>query len=396
MIDLLHKFGFTPGSCVWELTLTCNLRCKHCGSYAGAHRQDELGLDECLDIADQLRDLGCQRVTLSGGEPTLHPSWHEIGRRLSDQGVRVNVISNGWRWTPGHLEQARHARLTSVAFSLDGFEEDHDFMRREGSFSRVIDAIDLSVASGMPTAVNTTINRRNRKSLPRMRQLLMEHGVFAWQLQIGTPTGNLSEHPDLVLPPEDLLWLVPQIAELRTLPDSPLAIHPADDIGYYGRCEQDLRDRECAVPFWIGCRAGCQVIGIESNGNVKGCLSLPSSMHDEDRFVEGNLKRDRLADIWEQPGAFAYNRDFCEDQLDGFCAVCRYRLFCRGGCSWAAFGGTGNRFDNPYCFYRQAVEHGRRDLLSEEPKAAELSFFSRDNTGQGNNDRNKEDRRCSG
>jgi len=373
MLDLLRAYGFTPRSCVWELTLGCNLRCKHCGSRAGESREDELGLDECLAVADQLAALGCRQVTLAGGEPTLHPDWHVIGRRLADHGLRVNMISNGWRFGERQIEHAREARLTAVAFSLDGFEQDHDFVRREGSFARVVAAIDRCVAASLPTAVNTTVNRRNCRSLPALHRFLAEHGVFGWQVQIATPTGNLADNVELVLPPEDLLWLVPEIAGLRQA-GSPPRVDPADDIGYYGRHEQDLRGQS-ELPFWIGCRAGCQVIGIESNGNVKGCLSLPSSRNAEDRFVEGNLRRERLEAIWRRPGGFAYNRDFDEGQLRGFCAVCRYRLFCRGGCSWAAFGNTGDRFDNPYCFYRQAVEHDRLDLLCEEPTPTELGFF---------------------
>ena len=158
-------------------------------------------------------------------------------------------------------------------------------------------------------------------------------------------------------------------------PTDDVAQETVDDIGYYGRCEQDLRDRDAVVPFWIGCRAGCQVIGIESNGNVKGCLSLPSAMHGEDRFVEGSLREQSLAEIWNRPGAFAYNREFTEERLAGFCAVCRYRLFCRGGCAWAAFGNTGDRFDNTSCFYHQAVAAGRRDLLTEDPTPDELAYF---------------------
>ena len=208
MLELLRQAGFSPRTCVWELTLACNLRCKHCGSKAGARRDDELNLEECLDVADQLAALGCQQVTLAGGEPTLHPAWHEIGRRLTDHRIRVNIISNGWHWTERQIEQARHARLMGVAFSLDGLEQEHDSVRRPGSYGRVVAAIESSVAAGLPTAVNTTINSLNRHSVPQVHSFLVEHGVFGWQVQIGTPTGNLAHHPELVLPLEDLLWLV--------------------------------------------------------------------------------------------------------------------------------------------------------------------------------------------
>ena len=274
MIEVLRRVGFFPRACVWELTLACNLRCKHCGSIAGSKRADELSIEECLRVADELVALGCRRITLSGGEPTLYPGWHEVGRRLVELGARVNLISNGLTWSDKHIEQAQKAGLCGVAFSIDGFEKEHDEFRAPGSFVRVVRAIDISVAAGLPVAVNTTINRLNQGLLKSLRQFLMDHRVFAWQLQFATATGNMGAHRDLVSPPEDLLWLVPQIAELCRINCPEFKVYPSDDIGYFGKPEPDLRDAETALPFWLGCRAGCQVIGIESGGNVKGCLSL--------------------------------------------------------------------------------------------------------------------------
>ena len=110
MIEVLKRLGYYPRFCVWELTLACNLRCLHCGSYAGERRKDELSWEEAQDVADQLAAMRCEKVTLGGGEPTLHPRWHEIGKRLTDQGVRVNIISNGWHWTEEHVRKSRNSR----------------------------------------------------------------------------------------------------------------------------------------------------------------------------------------------------------------------------------------------------------------------------------------------
>ncbi len=374
MIKVLEQVGFFPHRCVWELTLACNLRCKHCGSVAGRRRSSELSLDECLRVAGELVALGCEHVTLIGGELTLYPGWHEVGRRLVELGAQVNMISNGYSWSPKHVEQARAAGFCAVSFSVDGFERAHDEFRSPGSFERVVRAIDVTVAAGMRTAVNTTINRLNRGQLPELRKFLMDRGVVAWQVQLATPSGNMGEHRDLLLPPEDLLWLVPQIAELCRIPCPEFEICAGHNIGYFGKPESALRAADVALPFWLGCRAGCQVIGIESGGDVKGCLSLPSSVHGEHRFVEGNLKQRSLREIWSRPGAFAYNRLFKEEQLFGFCRVCRFRDLCRGGCAWGTFaqGGGGNED----CFYYQAVKHGRLDLLAEEPTAEEAGHFA--------------------
>ncbi len=383
MIDLLQRFGYRPRFCVWELTLACNLRCKHCGSHAGTCRENELTLDECLRVAGELAAAGCEKVTLGGGEPTLNPDWHVIGKRLTDLGVRVNIISNGWRWGAEQLEQATAAGLMNVAFSLDGFEEAHDTIRRESSFRRVVDAIDLCVAGGMPVSVITTVMTPNKDQLPEFRDFLADHGVASWQVQVGTPSGEMREHWEMVIEPEDLLWLVPLVAELRSDEVARPIICPADNLGYFGRYEKALRDRGAKISFWIGCRAGCQVIGIESDGNVKGCLSMPSARHGKDLFSEGNLRDRSLSEIWQREGGYAYNRGFTEDQLAGFCATCRYRDICRGGCAWTAYSHTDNRFDNPYCFYRQAVLHKRFDLLGEdEPNAEELAIADRQDGGE--------------
>ena len=72
---MVDKNNWKPRSVVWELTLACNLRCGHCGSRAGRKLPDELGTAECLDLVGQLEALGCELITLSGGEPTLRADW---------------------------------------------------------------------------------------------------------------------------------------------------------------------------------------------------------------------------------------------------------------------------------------------------------------------------------
>lgn len=371
MIDLLKRLGYYPRFCVWELTLACDLKCRHCGSYAGARRKKELTDEEAYLVADALAAMKCEKLTLGGGEPTLRPNWHELGKRLTDQGVRVNIISNGWGFSHEHLEKAQYAGLMNVAFSLDGFEAAHDAIRRKDSFRRVVEATDLCISNSMPVSIVTHINKLNFKDLKAFRAFLHEHRVSSWQVQLGIPSGHMCENRELVLEPQELLWLVPLIAEMRTDEIARPLVFPADNIGYFGKYEKALRDQGAEISFWIGCRAGCQVIGIESDGGLKGCLSLPSSRHGNDIFLEGSLREKSLSELWNQQNAFAFNRNFSLDQLAGFCAVCRYRDICRGGCAWTAYSHTHNRFDNPYCFYRQAVIHQRLDLLSDEQPSEE-------------------------
>ena len=49
---------------VWEITMGCNMRCKHCGSSCAEALPDELITSEALEVCDQLKDLGLNMSTL--------------------------------------------------------------------------------------------------------------------------------------------------------------------------------------------------------------------------------------------------------------------------------------------------------------------------------------------
>ncbi|MBW2526095.1 MAG: radical SAM protein [Deltaproteobacteria bacterium] len=355
MLKLLKKLGYAPRICVWELTLACNLNCRHCGSRAGKSRPDELTTPEALELVAALARLRCRTVTIGGGEPLLRKDWPIIATAFIDKGVRVNMVTNGRTWSPQTTSLAKKIGMESVAFSIDGMEETHTYVRRvKGHYQHLLDCIDDCRAKGLTVSVITMVHRRNLNELDQLRKLLADRGVDRWQLQLGNPMGYMADHAEMCLQPEDVLQVVPKIAELCRLRGKP-KIYPGHNVGYYGDPEEELRDTGGAIPFWVGCTAGCSVIGIESNGNVKGCLSLPSAMNDVDAFVEGNIRETPLEEIWRRRGAFAYNRQFSVEQLDpdGFCRSCDYAEICRGGCAWTAFAYTGSRYDNLYCYWRQ-------------------------------------------
>ena len=71
-----------PIYAVWEITLRCDLACRHCGSRAGRERPEELSRDEALDMVVQMADLGVKEVTLIGGEAYLRDDWTDIVRAV--------------------------------------------------------------------------------------------------------------------------------------------------------------------------------------------------------------------------------------------------------------------------------------------------------------------------
>ena len=158
------------------------------------------------------------------------------------------MVTNGRGWGKQQAARAKSFRLESVAFSVDGCEVTHNYIRRvQGQWHELLESIDMTVAAGVPVSVVTQINRRNLGELEELHALLAAHGVRRWQLQLGNPSGNMADHPDLVISPADILDIVPRVARLRQLPGRP-HVYAGDNIGYYGEHEAAMRDTGGLVP----------------------------------------------------------------------------------------------------------------------------------------------------
>lgn len=347
MRSLIDTIRLRPRTCVMEITFQCNMRCLHCASdvNSGWARGPELTLAEIKTVIDDLAALGCEHLTLSGGEALLRPDWSDIAKSARGLGLEVSMISNGFVINADVAREIREAGVWLVALSLDGLEPTHDFMRdTPGAFPRVLAAACALDQEGIPFNLITTVTKANLNELPDIEDVVVGLNAHRWLVQLGAPIGRLGGHPDLMIAPEDLPGIADFLVEAKRR--NRVHVRVGDSIGYYSHHEPTLRyepDRK-GLDFALGCSAGCLNVGIESNGNVKGCLSLQS-----DKFVEGNVREESLATIWNKPGNFAYNREFTMDMLDGACKECEYGELCRGGCTVMTFGATGRIHANPYC-----------------------------------------------
>jgi MoaA/NifB/PqqE/SkfB family radical SAM enzyme len=343
-----------PSYCVWELTLACNQRCGHCGSKAGIPRPDELDTAECLQVVQSLAKLGCEVITLSGGEPTLRSDWHRIAREIRHQGMIPNMVSNGYAMDKTLAAQMKDAGLANVAISIDGPEEIHEQIRGKGSFARTVHAIELLKNVEMPVTIMTTVNALNLHRLDDIYAVACALEVDRWRCQLGKAMGHMKTNSELIIRPKDLLILLPKLYALNET--GPVKVGIGDSIGYFGPYDSQLR----AVSWkgtrqrWGGCQAGLYAIGVESNGGIKGCLSMQAFRGNDDSFLEGNIRNRSLESIWKDPTAFAYNRNFSEESLTGACRKCTHRAVCRGGAKCVAATATQSLSEDPYCYYRVA------------------------------------------
>ncbi len=350
-----------PILAVWEITLACDLAYGHCGSRAGRARPDELSTAECLELVDQLAELGVIEVVLIGGESYLRDDWCQIIERITQRGMEPLLTTGGRGMTLDRARSAKTAGLLSASVSLDGMEAAHDTQRGvHGSFRAALDAMANLREAGVGVSANTKINRLSLPDLPAILETIIEHGAHSWQIQLTVPMGRAADRPDWILQPYDLLELFPLLERLAArCRDADVLLWPGNNVGYFGPHETTLRG---TLPrgHHVGCGAGVWGLGIEADGTIKGCPSMAT-----ESWGSGNVRDARLVDIWERSARMRYNRDRTVDSLWGYCRSCYYAEVCKGGCTWTGEALLGKPGNNPWCHHRalELAREGKRERL---------------------------------
>jgi radical SAM protein with 4Fe4S-binding SPASM domain len=359
---------------VWEITLACDLGCKHCGSRAGKARPTELSTAECLEVVHQMSEMGIREVTLIGGEAYLRDDWDVIAAEITKMGMTCGMTTGARNLTQDRVDRAVDAGLRTISISLDGLEHTHDAQRGvKGSWRNALAAAERVAASPIRLATNSQVNRLSLPEFAAMGQMLADIGSKAWQIQLTVAMGRAADRPDLLLQPYDLLELFPLlvwIKEQRLVPNG-VTLFPGNNIGYFGPYESTLRFGGERGAHWQSCSAGKWSIGLEADGKIKGCPSLTSA-----DWTGGNLRDDRLAHVVQNAPELTFLKNRTRDDLWGFCKSCYYADVCKAGCTWTSqvlFGKSGN---NPYCIHR-AIEHqkeGKRERVEKRSAAPGQPF----------------------
>ena len=336
-----------PSIAVWEITLRCDLGCRHCGSRAGRARNDELSTTEALDLVRELADLGLQEVTLIGGEFYLRDDWDRIAAEIVRRGMLCSIVTGARQMTDERIARAVTAGVGKISLSIDGLERTHDAIRASaGSWKAAVSAARRIGASGIDLSVNTQMNRLTMPELPAVADLLVDVGARSWMVILTAALGRAADRPSLMLQPYHLLYLFPLLAAIKRerLDPNGIAFFPGNNVGYFGPLAETLRYGADRGHVWAGCSAGLSTLGLEADGSVKGCPSLPSA-----DYVRGNVREHSLREIWSRLVA---ERTASAVELWGFCKTCRFAERCGGGCTWTShvlFGRPGN---NPLCHSR--------------------------------------------
>lgn len=192
-----------PFKAVFELAHQCNLHCCHCYIPGCASRepkttkQKELSSQEICSILDQLSDMGCFQLNLTGGEIFTLPDILKIIGYSKKKGFYTSLLSNGTLITPEVADQLKDLGVNQVDITVYGITEKsyERITRVPGSFRGCLRGIQLLRERDIPVCLKMTVITLNKNEFSEIKAFAKELGVrFQWGYFI-SPKINGSKEP---------------------------------------------------------------------------------------------------------------------------------------------------------------------------------------------------------
>lgn len=295
-IKISRRFQRPPATLpillLW-ITDKCNLNCRMCGDqWRSKPQRPRLSLDEISGIIMAAGRLKTMIISITGGEPLLHPDIDKILGNIANQGIAANLCTNGTLLTHERIKSLAGSTLRSVSVSLDGSTPDeHDLVRgRQGAFAATIEGIRL-LREHLPQVainLNCTLTRENFRNLPSILTLAGSLGCRKINLapvhtnlqHRNRPKENFSS---LIFTHAELKQLVQELTRSRSL---------AKELGLRLSSSTFLDNipRFYTEPErWHRCYAGYASCAVSPWGDVSPCADLDSTL---------NIRERPLDEIW--------------------------------------------------------------------------------------------------
>ena len=179
---LLAGYSFAPRSISIMITDRCNLRCRMC-HYANSE-SPEFGLNRAgympLSLFERILETcpGKPVISLTGGEPLLHPQVSEFVHELKDRGFYSTLTTNG-SLLQSKAAQLCDSKLDLLVVSIDGDQQTHDQIRSSGSFEKAVTGIQeiLKRPDRPLVGISTVITDVNNQELEKSFMLAESLGV---------------------------------------------------------------------------------------------------------------------------------------------------------------------------------------------------------------------------
>lgn len=354
-----YIFRHAPRNVYWEMTIACDLECKHCRASAIPHRDPlELTTEQGQALMRDVKTMGSM-IILTGGDPMKRPDLFELIEYAREIALPISITpSTTPTLTRDVVQQFKKLGVAAMGTSLDGPNaEIHDNFRGvPGTFTNSVNALAWAREFQIPVQINTTVTSETLAHLEEMFSLLRDEfapPVRRWSLFLLVPVGR---GEDLGIPTadevEELCAWVYQAAQ-----GAPFHVGTVEAPHYHRYWIQrklaELTPLEqinkLAMRMGFGVRDGNGVIFVSHRGEVYPAGFLPHPLL-------GNVKDEPLSTIYRESPQLAELRNM--DALKGKCGHCEFRWLC-GGSRARAYGMTGDPMESdPFCAYDPAENGG--------------------------------------
>ncbi len=368
-----------PVSVMWESTIACGLKCKHCKASAKAKPDsNELTTEESFQFIEQIAEFGKPYPVLriTGGNALMRSDIFKLIKYSSDLGISTTIAPST---TPllnrKNIEMLKEAGVDVVALSIDGKDRTtHDTFRGvDGTFGQLLKASKIMKELNLPFRLLTTVTRFNAEQLPDIMELAHKLGAKGWYLYMLIPTGRAKE--EYALTPEEYEDIFNFIYDI--MKEAPMVVNAiagsepyrrvavlrrlvekgdlGEDVLKQGKLYTNLRERLSKILDNYQEPEVVQSIGSyrAKNRNFgKGIFVAHESEVYPSSFLPielGNVRDSTLKEIYS--GAKILDDMQNAEMLKGKCKVCEFNDICRGSRS-RAYAVSGDYLaEDPYCVY---------------------------------------------
>jgi len=319
-----------------EFNSECNFNCIYCYT-KNESSPDELSREEFKKVILEARELGVRTMVILGGEPTLYPHLLEMIRFMRQQGLMVELFTNGARMTHDMAAELFALDVT-VVLKMNTFERKvQDLMSGlKNAYDQIHAAFDNLKAAGYPTkektlGISTVICQYNFGELERFWRWLREQGITPY-FEMITPQGRAKERDTLYVETEKVYELFVKLSAIDR------------EFGFIWEPRPPLVGQDC-----LRHQYSCVVT---STGDVYPCVGVNLSV--------GNVREKKLGEIISTSNVMQELRNYREN-IKGPCRECEDLEQCYG-CRGAAYQLTGDYLaSDPMCWKINNANKSRVD-----------------------------------
>ena len=253
-----------------ELTCRCNEKCIHCylDNPKEMEKREELQVGDWKRVIDQCYELGCFKVLITGGEPTLHPDFLTICRYVIGKGMLLDIYSNGLSIKDSIIDELIGLKFNSFSVSLYGSSDFHDQVTQvKGSYDRTMRTAMTLKCAGKDVYVKAVLFRGHLKDYFELKKICGRLGIKVNPSTALLPGRSGCAKKSLALSDSELV----EFARRESVEN----------------CMADYVGRVADGPV---CMAGQNQLAINPYGEVYPCVALPIPV--------GNVRVDAVSKIW--------------------------------------------------------------------------------------------------